>query len=268
MIGLVMLGCGSGANRPCAESMRARADGKYGARVAQPWGTTWNGAEQAYETYGRSCQQGCNRAKDANQCVELGLLEAEGYQSGSGVGSAIKGKQTLVGYCDQGYQLACEWVEANRDVLRRLGEYEVEAAARAEAERKAAEAAEAAEAGTPIGGAVKATKQQAAGMGYRLLSDSTQSLAGTGYAAFNVSFERGVGYMYVLIAASTTRFTASLGAANAERMLSFATLDLGAGVFAMGLSFTPAESDSYSPFVEIKDAGGDQGTVRVLLFSR
>lgn len=263
---LLAAACG-GANHKqvCSASVSARAEGQYR-------GQTPEAAEAASARHTYACRSACYDLYGTKMepediyrhplCVEGDLLKA--------AADPLMGVPDVQARCERGVQQACVWLEAHPEIIaasKRPRPSTASTATTATEPEPARPVMAPGEARAAIERAAAAISADAQSSGLVFVSDREYSL-GDGGEVIELSLFSQTYYSIHVVGGRATRFTASLGGPNLdpielpERGVSGDTF-----VRATGLN---DETDRVGgeQRLYLRDADGDRGTVRVLVFKR
>lgn len=236
-----LAGCGprSAPQRPCGESVAARATGDYMGH---------GGA--GYDVYGARCRASCEGG-DEDACLEYQIIVLDEYWPAR---FTLEGVAVVQQACEHGRTSACDYLAQPR-VVEQIAHRTWEATAY-RGERGLGSG--------PVASAVGEATRQASARGLVLLEDATYSLVGTSDLGFDVTLPRGgAEFVVVLIAERTMTFEAELRAPSAT--VSLDPVDLDGDVIARSVRVTRTVFD-LSAQVAIHATGAERGDVRYLLF--
>ena len=236
-----LAGCGPRATpqRPCGESVAARATGDY-------MGHGGGG----YDVHASQCRLSCEGG-DEDACVEYQVLALEQYWPSR---FTLEGAAAVQAACDRGRTSACDYLALPR-VVELLAQRRWEATPY-RGERGLAS--------SPIASAAGTATREASAQGLALLADATYSLVGTSDLSFDVTVPRGgEEYVILLVAERAMTFEAELRAPSATISLDRADLEVDVTARSVRVTWTRAELTNR---VAIHATGSERGDVRYLLF--
>ena len=258
--------CGGGANprQVCAVSVNARAEGRYRDGSAEQ-------AKAARARHSYACARACSELYDTSAevadlyrhplCVEHDLLNAaaDPYEV-----------PDVVERCQRGVQAACAWLEAHPALIaasKRPRPIPVAIRTTPSTAEPPRPSMAPGEARAAIAGAVAAITADATGSGLVFVSDQEYSLSDGG-EVIELSLFSQTYYSIHVVGGRATRFTATFGGPDVDAIeLPERTIGGDTFVRATGLDDNSGRVGGVARLY-LRDAGGDRGTIRVVIFKR